>query len=247
MYTKIGDLNIYYQKAGYGKDLIMLHGWGLDSSSFWPDVDLLKDTFTLWLLDLPGHGRSDTPSKTFTITDYKNIIEQFIKRQKIKKPAVLGHSFGGRIAIKLASASPQLLEKIILEDSAGISAKSGVKNTLFQIIAKLVKYLIPNIFNLKELLKIKVYKILKSDYKDTGALKETFKKSIREDLTEDLKKIPLEALIIWGEKDKTTPLKDGKSMYQLIKNSKLLVMEETGHASHITDPERFSYYVKDFA
>lgn len=246
MYTTIANQQIYFQKVGKGKDLILLHGWGLDSSSFWPDVDLLKDTFTLWLLDLPGHGRSDVPPSTFTITNYKNIIEQFIEEQKISKPIVLGHSFGGRIAIKLASENPKLLEKIILEDSAGISTKLGIKNIFFQIIAKLVKYLIPDIFNLKELLRVKVYKILKSDYKDIGALKETFKESIREDLTEDLKKIPIEVLIIWGEKDKTTPLKDGKRMYQLIKNSKLVVMEEMGHAPHITDPERFAKYVSDF-
>ncbi len=246
MYTSINNQNIYFQKVGQGKDLILLHGWGLDASSFWPVVDLLKDQFTLWILDLPGHGRSDIPKSAFTITDYKNTVMKFIKELKIQKPIILGHSFGGRVTIKLASENPKILDKIILEDSAGISQKSGIQNELLKVLARGVKHLIPNIFNLKELLRLKLYKTLKSDYLDTGLLKETFKKSINEDLTEDLKKISTEALIIWGENDQTTPLEDGKRMYQLIKNSKLVILEGVGHAPHISDPERFALYVKDF-
>jgi len=246
MYTTIKNQQVYFQKVGLGKDLVLLHGWGTDVSSFWPSIEVLKNHFTIWLIDLPGMGRSQPPKKSWTISDYARLVEEFILQQKIKKPILLGHSFGGRITIKLASLNPKILGKIILEDSAGLSRKKGIKNTLLKIFTKITKYLIPDIFNLRERVKIRIYQILKSDYK-RGALRETFLKTIQEDLSSDCQKISLDTLIIWGEEDQSTPLKDGKRMYQLIKNSKLAILEGVGHTPHIKDPERFSYYVKDFA
>ena len=65
MYIPLNNHNIYYQRLGQGPDLIMLHGWGNDVSSFWGVTDFLKDDFTLWLIDLPGFGRSDIPKNPF--------------------------------------------------------------------------------------------------------------------------------------------------------------------------------------
>ena len=77
-------------------------------------------------------------------------------------------------------------------------------------------------------------------------MKNIFLNTIKEDLTKELPKIKTETLLIWGERDRAVPLKNGKKMYQLIKNSKLVILEDTGHFPHIKWPERFVYYVKDF-
>src|SRR3989344_7528691 len=102
MYITLNDQNIYYQKIGQGKNLIMLHGWKQDVSTFHNVGDILKENFTVWLIDLPGFGRSESPKKAFTVSDYSKIIAEFIKEQKINKPHLLGHSVGGNIAIKFA-------------------------------------------------------------------------------------------------------------------------------------------------
>ena len=73
MYTTVNNQQIYYQKIGQGKDLVMLHGWANDVSSFWQVTQELKDDFTVWLIDLPGFGRSENPKKPFTVTDYAKI------------------------------------------------------------------------------------------------------------------------------------------------------------------------------
>lgn len=248
MYTSINNQNIYYQKIGKGKNLILLHGWKQDVSSFWGIVDLLKDQFAVWLIDLPGFGRSDNPKTAFSVSDYAEVIKGFINRLNIKKPTLLGHSVGGRIAIKLAAKNPLLLHRLILEDSAGIRPKRDIPKFIFYVIAKIFKFLVPNIFNLKEKIRIKFYKSLESDYLTAGKLKETFTKVLNEDLTDDLPKIKTNTLIIWGEKDPTleASLKSGKRMYQLIENSKMAIIENVGHFPHLENPERFAYYVKDF-
>ena len=238
-------MNLYFQKIGEGKDLIMLPGWGHDVSSFWPVVDLLKDNLTLWLLDLPGFGRSDPPPQTWTLENYAEEIAKFIKDQKIKKPVLLGHSFGGSVVIKLTSKYPNLVSKLILEASSGIRPKPTLLNRAYSLIAKTLK-LFPNLLNFKERIRNWFYKMIGSDYLTTDLLKKTFQKVIRQDLSEEAKKIDRETLIIWGEDDKTLPLEQGEKLYQLIKNSRLEVLENCGHAPHIKNPYLFTNYVKDF-
>lgn len=246
MFTKINNQNIYYQKVGKGKDLILLHGWGADVSSFWPVVDFLKNDFTLWLLDLPGFGRSDPPKQTWSVEDYADTVVKFIRDCKIKGPVVLGHSFGGSVAIKLAAKYPNLISKLILEASSGIRPRFSLSNRFSIILAKIIKFGLPNLLNVKDRLRFRFYKLIGSDYLTTGVLKKTFVKIIRQDLTEDAKKIPHQTLIVWGEDDKTLPLKRGKKLYQLIENSKLEIIEDCGHVPHITQTQKFVNLVKDF-
>lgn len=248
MYTLVSGQNIYYQKVGRGKNILFLHGWKQDSSSFWNLIDSLKKDFSVWLIDLPGFGRSDNPVRPFTVSGYADLIAGFIAQQKIKDPIVLGHSVGGRIAIKLAANYPQLLNKLILEDAAGIRPKRDIPKTFIYPFAKIIHYLIPNWFNLKERLRYKFYKALESDYIDVGELKQTFTNVLNEDLAVDLPKIKTETLLIWGEKDPTleASLANGKKMYRLIPNSRIEVIDDVGHFPHLQNPERFLYYVKDF-
>ncbi len=246
MYCKIGEQNIYFQKVGKGKDLILIHGWGADVSNFWPIVDFLKDNFTLWLIDLPGFGRSDLPKKRFDISDYAKAIAEFIKKNGIKNPTVFGHSYGGKVSIKLASFYPYLIDKLILEGASGIKPTRNLFQILIFPAVKIANLLLPNVGNYREKIRTKLYKKLESDYADAGSMKEIFVSTLKEDLTNDLSKITTETLLIWGEKDRAVPLVYGKRMYRLIQNSKLIVLEDTGHFPHIKWPERVAYFVKDF-
>lgn len=249
MYTKINNQNIYYQKVGTGsKDLILLHGWGQDVSTWWGIVEELKDDFTLWLIDLPGFGRSDLPKRPFKIKDYAEVVEEFIGKNQITNPILLGHSLGGRVAINLACQLGVVkLNKLILVSSAGIKPKQDLIKPLIYPIAKLSK-LIPNWFNLREKLRVAFYRSLESDYLSAGPLRETLKNILDEDLTEDLEKIETETLLIWGEKDPTkeASLKNAKKMYQLIRNCRLEIIDDVGHFPHLENPFLFVYWIKEF-
>lgn len=247
MYITINNRKVYFQRVGRGKNLILLHGWGQDVSTFWQVSDLLKDHFTLWLIDLPGFGRSDIPKAAFDTKDYARIIADFIRKNKISKPTVLGHSFGGKIAIRLTNLYPNLMDKLILVGSSGLKRDLSFESTITYPLAKIVHYLIPDIFNIKTIIRKKFYRKIESDYENAGVMKSTLLKTIKEDLTDNLKRIDNETLLIWGDSDRAVPLKYGKRMYRLLPNSKLIIMEEQGHFLHIHDPERFANYVADFA
>ncbi len=248
MYTDINNQNIYYQKLGEGKDLIMLHGWKQDVSSFHNVAQELKKHFTLWLIDLPGFGRSENPQKDFTIEDYADTVTQFIKKNKIQKPNLLGHSVGGRIGIVLANKYPEVIDKLVLEDSAGIRPKRDLVKFIIYPFAKLFKYLMPNILGIKNKLRHKFYKNFESDYLNAGKLKGTLTNILKEDLTNHLSKIKTRTLIIWGSDDpnqESSP-RNARIMYRKIPFSKLEFIEGAGHFPHLTHPEKFLYYVVDF-
>lgn len=223
----------------------MLHGWGNDVSSFWETAENLKDHFTIYLIDLPGFGRSDTP-RSFTVEDYAQVIKEFIEKFNLTKLNILGHSLGGRISIKLLSKYPQIADKLILESSAGIKPKQDYIKPFLYILAKFFKYFIPNLFNIKQTIRFRIYKNLEADYIHAGKMKQTLTNILDEDLSPDITKIKNDTLLIWGDKDQAVPTKYGRQMYQLIPKSRIEIFENTGHFPHIENKDLFLYLVKDF-
>lgn len=246
MYLQSSKGQIYYQKIGQGPDLILLHGWQQDVSSFWQLADKLKSDWTVWLIDLPGFGRSPLTKSEFELNDYVESVVDFIKQLKLDKPILLGHSLGGRVGIKLAAKYPNLISRLILEDAAGIRPIPTTKSKMLAATAKIANQILPNWFNFKDKLRARVYSQLQSDYLSTGELKETFKNIINEDLTPYLSQIKAETFLIWGENDFTVPVSFGKKMYRLIPNSRLEIIEQAGHFPHLDQPDRFEYWLRNF-
>lgn len=246
MYLKVKDLDIYYQNLGSGQDIVLLHGWGQDVSTWWSVAEDLSKFGKLWMIDLPGFGRSSVPNKAFGNREYSEVILEFMKKLEIKNPILVGHSLGGRIAIKTASLNGSKISKLILEDSAGIKPRQDGFKPVLYIGAKLFKYLVPNFFNIKEVLRQKFYASLEADYIDAGLMKNTLTKLLDEDLSLDLPKIDNETLIIWGENDRAVPVSDGLFMYRKIKNSRIEIIENVGHFPHLEERGKFLNYVEDF-
>jgi len=246
MYITINNQNIYYQKLGQGKDLIMLHGWKQDVSTFHNVTEELKKHFTLWLIDLPGFGRSEAPKNAYTIGDYADIISEFIKQNKINKPHLLGHSVGGNISIKLTSANGHLIDKLVLESSSGIRPNRGIWKILIYPLAKAFRYLVPNVFHLKDRIRRLLYWKLEADYINAGGLKNTLTNILNEDLISLLPKIKNETLLLWGANDQQVKVKYSRIMYRKIPNSRLEILDYVAHFPHLENPNKFMYFVKDF-
>lgn len=252
MFIDIDDIKINYIDE-YDKEIVkktdeailFLHGWGSNLNCFIDSINLLKVKYRVLAIDLPGFGLSSEPSCSYCVDDYCNIIIKFLKKIEIKKVVLIGHSYGGRIIIKLNNKNdlPFNIEKNILIDSAGIKHKLSLKNRIKVRIYKLFKYII-NIIPNKNL-KNNILDRLKShygsdDYKNaTEIMRQTLVKSISEDLTNEIKNIQTETLIIWGENDKDTPLSDAEFINKNIKNSGLVVIKNVGHFSFIED--RWTY------
>ena len=112
MRINIKDVNINYIQYGEGKDILLLHGWGQNIEMMKPIGDNFSDKFRITILDLPGFGNSSEPPTPWNMTNYSDMLEEFIDRVGITKPIIIGHSFGGRLAIRYSANNP--IEKLVL-------------------------------------------------------------------------------------------------------------------------------------
>ncbi len=237
----VENLNInYYQSndADRNKTVVFLHGWASEALIF---RNLLNKCSNFITVDFPGFGKSDFPQKAWGVSDYSDFLGKFLNNLNIKNPILIGHSFGGRIIIKYC-AQGGTAKKIIIIGGAGIRNKS-LKLFFYNAGAKAFKFLfsLPGLNVFYKGIRGKFYKAIKSeDYVNSGKLKETFKKIISEDLSEDIRKIRSNTVLIWGEKDAETPLIDGIKMNKLITNSKLCVIKDSGHYVFLDNPNEFN-------
>ena len=244
------DINLNYIVEGKGKDILVLHGWGANINTVLPIVNLLKDKFRVHALDLPGFGQSQEPKEPIDSFKYADIVKNYIDNMGIKKLTLIGHSFGGKISIILGSKYPELIDKIVLVNSAGLIPKRGLKYYIKVYSFKTIRFIYKNLFFwLKNEEKVeKFYKKFGStDYKDaSGIMRKILVIVVNENLFPLLNKIKAPTLLIWGDKDTATPLYFGKIMEKEIPDSGLVIFEGAGHYSYLDDYQRFSVILRNF-
>ena len=113
----IKDVNINFIQYGNkkGKNVVLLHGWGQNISMMDPIGKRLEKDFHITNIDLPGFGNSSEPTYGYTIYDYYEVIDELLTKLKIDNPILIGHSFGGRIAI--VYAAKKKVDKLVLLSS----------------------------------------------------------------------------------------------------------------------------------
>lgn len=230
----------YYQSATFPSDgvLIFLHGWGSQASHFQKTLEQCDNYIAI---DLPGFGGSEIPKTAWSIAEYAVFIREFIEKLGLRNIVLSGHSFGGSVAIKYAAQYDGVL-KLILIDSAGVRRKT-MKKRAWYIASKVfgIFLRIPFLKMFRDVVRSRLYRYIGSeDYIQSGALVEIYRRIIDEDLREDMKKIKVPTVLIWGENDKDTPLDDAKLIRDSIGNSKLRVIQEAGHFVFLDNERGFN-------
>lgn len=224
--------------------LVFLHGWGGSWASWSPILERLKENFDLFAFDLPGFGNQKI-EKAMNLDDYINFVIKTLKTRKIKNPILIGHSFGGAIASKIAAKNLYPIKKLILVDAATIRHPYTKSQKIKFKILKIFKKLFPFTRNF-------YYKITKQENSDYAAIKnnpllqKTFQTVIQENLSSLISKIKVPTLIIWGENDNEAPLTDGQKINSLIPNSKLIIYPNSGHFSYLENQDIFVNDIKKF-
>ncbi|MDE5714441.1 MAG: alpha/beta hydrolase [Muribaculaceae bacterium] len=175
-------------------------------------------------------------------------MEDFIKKEGLHTPVLIGHSFGGRIAILLSSRNE--IGKIVLVDAAGIKPKRGLryywKVYSFKTIKKLLLLVLGNKKGGEIVEKMRGKKG-SADYRNSSPMmRAVMSKCVNEDLKHVMPDIKASALLIWGENDTATPLSDAKTMEKLIPDAGLVSFPECGHYSFLDNPFGFRAVMKEF-
>lgn len=222
---EIEGLKINYLDYGNknGKSIVLLHGWGQNIEMMKFLGDNFADNHRITILDFPGFGESDEPLSPWTIKDYSLLIEKLVKELDIKKPVVMGHSFGGRVAIYYSSNNP--IEKLVLFGSPCIR-----KDKELPLSVKILKGIkkLPGMDKLGEYMK---QYIGSRDYKAASPImRQTLVNVVNEDLTPYAMQIEEPTLLIWGQDDTEAPVSDAKELEQIMNDAALIVLPGTHYA-----------------
>jgi pimeloyl-ACP methyl ester carboxylesterase len=238
-----------YEEDGEGPVMLMLHGWQDSLRTFDPLVPQLARHFRTVRLDLPGFGKSQAPPVAWSLQDYVETVQAFLRKLELKADVLVGHSLGGRVLIKGIAAGELKAKRLVLLASAGIGKSNSLRNRAYKVVAKTGKFLtaMPGLSLARKPLRQKLYTAVRSDYLAAGELKATFVRIVNEDLRQAAASVKLPTLLIWGDRDTETLLMDGRLMNRLIKGSRLEALTGAGHFVHHEEPDQVSKLIMKFA
>ena len=217
---------VRYIDEGQGPEVLLLHGWAAPAQTYRLIIDHLSSRCRVVAPDLPGFGGSEEPSEPWTVDDYVDFTLKFTAAVGLQAPVLIGHSYGGRIIIKLMNRPdlPFTVRRIVLMDAAGIKPKHKPSYYVKVYSYKAAKHLFPS---LAEKMRGKVGS---TDYKNASpVMRRTMVLALNEDLTPLLPGITVPTLLLWGENDTATPLSDGQLMEKKIPDAGLVVFKNAGH------------------
>jgi len=228
--------------------IVILHGWWWKSDSWLKLGDLLfKSWFNVIIPDLPWFWETKL-DYVFDLDEYAKVIANFLRTLKIDNFILWWHSNWWAIAIKIVKSNIFTIKTLVLNNSSWIrnDKKRSIKRKIFNFSSKIIKKLfnfIPSPLRRKlgwVQIRKKIYNFIWwSDYiksEEIPFLKETYLNVISEDITEQIKKIDSNTLLIRWELDKYTPLSDAHFMRNNIKKSKLIIISNEWHSIHLKNP-----------
>lgn len=228
--------------------ILLLHGWGLRGAVYRELITLLKEKgHKVFFPDLPGFGQEPLINNSMKLDDYVQFIKNFIKKNKIKNPIIIGHSFGGRIAVKYSFLYPEEVDKLVL---TGVPIIRHV--TFKKRIGYITAVLGGKLFMIfpepvQKFFKIFLYKSIGEwDYYKAGSLKEVFKNIINEDLVEYAKEIKNQVFLVWGKDDKIVPASDIEKIKKIIPKSRHAILQNAGHKAPYLNATDFFKKIKSF-
>lgn len=232
------------------KQLLIIPGWGGTRKSWNNFIEIAEKEIEVYFVDMPCFGDIPCPQEIWGVEEYADFVKTKIAELGLNKPIILGHSFGGQVAVNLVAQNPDLAERLVLSGAAVIRPNKTFKRAILIGVTKVGKcvFKMPILNKAENLAKKILYKAVDSpDYNKTdGVKREIFKKVIRQNQEDKLEKIMVPTLVVWGSADSYVSLKYGKRIASLIPNAKLEIIEGGRHGLHIQQPENLLRIVKEF-
>lgn len=246
---EISGQRVHFEESGEGRPLILMHGWGCNLTTVRSIAATASRTHRVLNLDMPGFGQSPEPDSVWDIDQYTELVNRFIDHLHLERPILAGHSFGGRVAIQLASQRKDI-DAVVLIDAAGIKPRRSLKYYYKVYTFKAAKRLSHLLLG-REKAEQRIERIRasrgSSDYANASPrMRAIMSKVVNHDLTACLPKITAPALLIWGENDTATPLADAKKMERLIPDAGLVSFPGCGHYSFLDNPAQFAAVLHSF-
>lgn len=239
-YEEISGVKTAFYEEGSGRDVILLHGWGQNKDMMGNILEHLRDRFHVYSLDFPGFGESDDPPEAWGVPEYRDFLSEFIARNGIECPILIGHSFGCRVAIRYAAMYPDNVRKMCLTGAAGIRPKRGLDYQIRTRAYKAGKWFLKATGQNEKLEELQ-NRSGSEDYRNAkGIMRPTFVKVVNDDVSDILKDVKCSVLLVWGDQDTAAPLWMGQMMEKTMPDAGLAIFEGDDHWAYWHQADRFN-------
>ncbi len=236
----------YIETGGGEENLLLLHGLFGALSNFEDILDKFSLRYNVIVPLLPIF---ELPIRKVSVTGLVDYVAEFVKYKGYEKVHVLGNSLGGHIALLYVLAHPEKVSSIILTGSSGLfesaMGTSFPKRGDYDFIRRKTEdtFFDPSVAT-KELVD-EVYDIVNNRNKAIRIVA-TAKSAVRHNLSDKLHQVTQPTLLVWGRQDNITPAFVGEKFHELIENSRLVFLDECGHAPMMEHPKQFNKTLEDF-
>lgn len=232
-----GDASFVVERLGGAEvslRLVWLHGWGQSRLALKPLAQRFAAQAECFLIDLPGFGEAPLPPPDWGTAQYSEMLAGWLGRLgRNAKTVLVCHSFGGRVALRLAAAHPALVDGLVLIAGAGLRRHRSLTSRAKALFLRLV---IRGARLVDERLQSRLADRLRerlgsADYRRAGALRSVLVRVVNEDLTEEARRVGCPTLLVYGERDDQTPPEFGERFKALIPATELIVLPGFDHYS----------------
>ncbi|TMF90761.1 MAG: alpha/beta hydrolase [Chloroflexi bacterium] len=254
--VEVGGLRIAYRREGAGPPVVFLHGFFGDHR-VWRRQFELADEYTVVAWDAPGCGASSIPPERFRIADYAEVLAGFVGELGLGRPHMVGNSFGGTLALQLAVRHPAIPKSLVLADTyagwSGSFSPEIVAQRLSQSLPDLdlppdqvvAKWMPGFVTPAAPKPVVEELAAIVAEFNPDG-MRVMIQALAQADLRDELRNVAVPSLLLWGDQDVRSPLGVAADLHARIPGSRLVVIEQAGHLSHVEAPERFNSELRSF-
>jgi pimeloyl-ACP methyl ester carboxylesterase len=255
-FVEAGGLRIAYELEGKGRPIVFLHGFFSDHR-VWRRQRELADQYTFVAWDAPGCGASSMPLDGIRMADYSDLLAQFIRRLDLAQPHLVGNSFGGTLALQLASRHPGIARSVV-----GIDTYAGWSGSFSpEVVAQRLEASLPDLElppqevaakwvtgfvtpDAPKPIKDELRSII-ADFAPSG-MRLMIQALAEADIRKELRDLRLPTLLIWGAQDVRSPITVAQDLHAQLEGSRLVVFEGAGHLAQIEAAERLNAELRSF-
>ncbi len=250
-YADIDGIRLHYREDGPdgAPALVVMHGWGCSADTVRSITAVAADTHKVYTVDFPGFGQTPEPPAVWGVEEYTCFIEKFVNALGLERVSLLGHSFGGRVGILYSSRHADV-DKLILVDAAGMTPRRGpryyIKVYSYKLARRAVRCVMPRARAEAYIERMRSRRG-SADYNAASPrMRAILSKCVNEGLEGVLHSIKAPTLLIWGENDTATPLRDARYMEKHIADAGLVSFPGCGHYSFLENPVQFAAVLRSF-
>jgi pimeloyl-ACP methyl ester carboxylesterase len=268
---RIRGRDVSYRAAGAGPAIVLIHGMASSSSTWNAVIPGLAEHSTVIAPDLPGHAGSTNPGGDYSLGAHASCVRDLMIALDIPRATLVGHSFGGGVAMQMAYQFPERCERLVLVGSGGLGKEVALYLRALTLPgAELVLSLgcSPRVLNAGQAVAGWLHRAGLRPRASTAEVGRAYaslaRPEARRALVQTLRsvvgaggqrvsatdRLPLAAdiptLIVWGERDTIIPVSHGRAAHEAIPGSRLEIFPQTGHFPQAEQPEQFVHSLATF-